>query len=137
MVNKYTYSPFPWLEETLKNYQENIDYKIEYLNGYKHYTLLSDRLKKWVEEEWHQKRVKEKEKYPENIVKWMKEELPKYQEGVDYRVEETAVNSGSNKKITLLSEKIKKGVEKWNAAQPKEDWLGFGDFDNFAHWFFH
>jgi len=53
-----SYSPFPWLEETLKSYQEDIDYKIEYLNGYKHYTLLSDRLKKFVEEEWHQKRAR-------------------------------------------------------------------------------
>lgn len=133
-----TYSPFPWLEETLKNYQENIDYKIEWLNGLKHYTLLSDRLKKFVEEEWHQKILKrEKGKYPENIVKWMKEELPKYQEGVDYRVEDNSTNVISGKKYIFLSERIKKGVREWNATQPKEDWLGFGDFDDFAHGFFH
>ena len=49
--HKTMYSPFPWLEETLKNYQENVDYKIEHLDDHKHYTLLSDRLEKYVEEE--------------------------------------------------------------------------------------
>jgi hypothetical protein len=41
----------------------------------------------------------------------MKEELPKYQEGVDYRVEETPWVGGGVDRYKVLSQKMKKGID--------------------------
>ena len=131
----WSYSPFPWLEEKLKNYELNTDYKIEYINGFKHYTILSERLKKVMEEEWHAK-------FPCNHstdndffsfkrpFEWWKE-FEKYQEGVDYRIEKTVTESGLNDwKYIPLSEKMKQKFAEWKVGE-----LDPG-FEKFANWLF-
>jgi hypothetical protein len=77
------------LEETFKNYQENIDYKVEYLNGYKHYVLLSERLKKLVEEQQHQKEVEKPREFFENFFR---------QSPVDYHRQQELIKKENEEK---------------------------------------
>ena len=40
------------MEKTLKNYSENNDYEVVYIDNIKHYEILSEKLKKFLAEEW-------------------------------------------------------------------------------------
>ncbi|CAG8816532.1 9672_t:CDS:2, partial [Racocetra persica] len=92
----------------LKNYQENIDYKVVYINNIKHYEILSEKLKKYLEEEWHRKIN------PDNYggLSPLSEEMLKqhFVEGTDYSAE---INNSGFKEIKIHSERLKKACQNW------------------------
>ncbi|CAG8525278.1 13531_t:CDS:2, partial [Cetraspora pellucida] len=82
--------------------------KIIYINNIKHYEILSEKLKKYLEEEWHHKIN------PDNYggISPLSEEMLKqhFVEGTDYSVE---INNSGFKEIKIHSERLKKARQNW------------------------